>query len=114
MSDNSPDRDDVEDLELDLPEQLAQQPWSRKAQAIASVVWPSFLTACVSSMLFFGLVDPVFLGDAMTPVIEMNRMTAYGVLFFFFWFIAAISSGTSVYLRRTRNKNARQGRQQGR
>lgn len=115
MSETGPeDRIDADDLELEVAEHIGQQPWSRRAQAIASVIWPSFLTAAISSVLFFGLVDPVFLGHAMTPVIEMSRMTAYGVLFFFFWFIAALSSGISIYLRRTRSELARQGRQLGR
>jgi hypothetical protein len=73
-------------------------PWSAMAQAIAAVLWPSFLAACIATMLFFAFVDPALLGQTTTPVFEMSRMTGYGIGFFFFWLITTISSAVSVYL----------------
>ena len=71
------------------------------AQAVAAVLWPSFLAACLATMVFFAYVDPELLGHATSPVLEVSRMTGYGIGFFFFWLIALISSAISVYLLRT-------------
>jgi hypothetical protein len=83
--------------ELDLP---PPRPWGTRAQAIAAVLWSSFLAACLATMLFFAFVDPGLIHEAGLQV-EMTRMTGYGVGFFFFWAVAAISSAVSVYLVRT-------------
>jgi len=72
--------------------------WSRKAQYLAAGLWSSFLAACLATMLFFAFVDPQFIGDAMTPAVELSRMTGYGIGFFFFWFITGVSSVMSIYL----------------
>jgi hypothetical protein len=82
----------------DLPDP-PRPPWSAKAQVVAAVLWPSFLSACMATMLFFAFIDPELLGHQTT--LEINRMTGYGIGFFFFWFIAAVSSAVSVYLLRT-------------
>jgi hypothetical protein len=82
----------------ELPEQL---PWSRRAQAVAAVVWPSFLAAAIATMLFFAFVDPGEMEQAMSQPLEFSRMTGYGLGFFFFWLIAIVSSAISVYLLRT-------------
>ncbi|RMF96576.1 MAG: hypothetical protein D6727_07765 [Gammaproteobacteria bacterium] len=87
-----------------LPE---QRRWSRRAQAVAAVVWPSFLAAALATMLFFAFVDPGEMEEAMTHPLEFNRMTGYGVGFFFFWLIALVSSAVSVYLLRTAHRNSR-------
>ncbi|MCC7258445.1 MAG: hypothetical protein IT486_08730 [Gammaproteobacteria bacterium] len=68
---------------------------------MAAVAWPSFLAASFGTMLFFAFIDPGLLHDATVPDVESTRMTAYGVTFFFFWLVAAISSAVSVYLIRT-------------
>lgn len=83
------------------PEAAPAPPWSARAQVIAAVAWPSFLAASFATMLFFAFVDPGLLHDASVPDVESTRMTAYGVTFFFFWLVAAISSAVSVYLIRT-------------
>jgi hypothetical protein len=90
--------------EPELPE---QKPWSRKAQAMAAVVWPSFLAACLATMLFFAFVDPQDLQQAMAEPLEFTRMTGYGLGFFFFWLIALVSSAVSVFLLRTARRNSR-------
>ena len=53
------------------------------------------------TLLFFAFVDPESLHDGSAADIESFRMTAYGVTFFFFWLIAALSSAVSAYLVRT-------------
>ncbi len=90
--------------ELIVPE---QQPWSRRAQAMAAVVWPSFLAAAIATMLFFAFVDPQRVGDALSKPVELSRMTGYGIGFFFFWLITFVSSAMSVYLCRTARRDIR-------
>ncbi len=83
------------------PEGPLPPAWSSRAQVIAAVAWPSFLAAAFATMLFFAFVDPSLLHDASVPDVESTRMTDYGLTFFFFWAVAAISSAVSVYLIRT-------------
>jgi hypothetical protein len=87
----------VEDDDLPDP---PRQPWSTKAQVVAAVLWPSFLSACLATMLFFAIIDPELINQE-TSALEISRMTGYGIGFFFFWIIAALSSAVSVYLLRT-------------
>jgi hypothetical protein len=75
------------------------RPWSAPAQIAAAILWPSFLAACLATMLFFAFVDPELMGHETT--LQISRMTGYGIGFFFFWFVTAISSAVSVYLLRT-------------
>ena len=90
--------------ELEIPEQM---PWSRRAQAIAAVVWPSFLAAAFATMLFFAFVDPAAMPEAFSLPVEFSRMTGYAIGFFFFWLITAISSGISVFLLRTARRDSK-------
>ena len=83
------------------PELRAQRPWSRRAQAIAAVLWPSFLAAAFATMLFFAFVDPTDMEQVMRESLDDSRMTGYGIGFFFFWLITVISSALSVFLLRT-------------
>lgn len=87
----------------ELPEQ--QQPWSRRAQALAAVVWPSFLAASLATMLFFAFVDPQDMEQAMSHPLDFTRMTGYGLGFFFFWLITLVSSAVSVFLLRTAHRD---------
>jgi hypothetical protein len=79
----------------------AQRPWGGRAQAIAAVLWPSFLAAALATMLFFAFIDPADLGPAIRLPMNRTRMTGYGLGFFFFWLITLVSSAVSVYLLRT-------------
>ena len=89
------------------PELRAQRPWTRRAQALAAIGWPSFLTAALATMLFFAFFDPALLEPAMSYPMDFSRMTGYAVGFFFFWFITAIASAVSVYLMRTAHRDLR-------
>ena len=82
-------------------QELPPRPWSPRAQVLAAVLWPSLLAASFATMLFFAFVDPESLHDGPAADIESFRMTAYGITFFFFWLIAALSSAVSAYLVRT-------------
>ncbi|MGB5104543.1 MAG: hypothetical protein WBO04_14670 [Steroidobacteraceae bacterium] len=76
--------------------------WPRLKQDVAIIVWPSFLAACVATMVSFAFIDPVLVGhDDYPPPAFASRMTGYAVGFFFFWLIAALSSLLTLYLART-------------
>ena len=102
--------EEADELEL-LPE---QKPWSGRAQAIAAVIWPSFLAAALATMLFFAFVDPADMEQALSQPVTFTRMTGYGIGFFFFWLITVVSSAISVYLLRTarRKKSEDPGKEQ--
>ena len=61
---------------------------SRMQRNIA-VLWPSFLTAGVATIVFFTLFDPYDL----FPTQEVSRLGCYSVGFFLFWVLTA---GTSM------------------
>ena len=63
------------------------------------MAWPSFLVASVATMVCFGFIDPVLVGnDDYPPPAFQTRMTGYAVGFFFFWLIAAPVSYTHLTL----------------
>ncbi|HYM41163.1 MAG TPA: hypothetical protein VET46_00215 [Steroidobacteraceae bacterium] len=69
---------------------------------VALIVWPSFLAACVASLLFFATVDPELLRDAGPRLLAgLDREAGYALGFLFFWGIGALASTLSVYLIRT-------------
>ena len=82
--------------------------WSRSRQAVATVVWISFLSAAVATMLFFAAFDPVELA-AMLGV-DIGPQEGYAVGFFFFWVLSGLSSGLTAWLVRTAPKRNAQGR----
>ena len=84
--------------------------WSRNRQAVATVVWISFLSAAVATMLFFAIFDPIELIAAFDPDLEASREAGYAVGFFFFWILAAFCSGVTAWLVRTAPKRDQQHR----
>jgi hypothetical protein len=95
------EEDQYDEFETDTPELLGQKEWSRRAQRIASILWPSFGAAAVGAVMCFTFIDPELLGMALMPEREISALTGYGICFFFFWFIALLSSYTTMFLRRT-------------
>jgi Na+-driven multidrug efflux pump len=76
--------------------------WPRLRQDVAIVTWPSFLVACVATMICFAFIDPVLVGnDDYPPPAFATRMSGYAIGFFFFWLISALSSLLTLYLART-------------
>jgi hypothetical protein len=86
-----------------LPEDAprAWRRWTRRAQNIAAILWPSFLAACIATAVFFGQIDPLDLDAISTPMMEFSSLTGYAIGFFFFWSICSLSSLLSVFLIRT-------------
>lgn len=91
--------ENTEGLPEDAPR--AWRRWTRRAQNLAAVLWPSFLAACVATGLFFSQFDPADL-LILTPAPEdASPMAGYAAGFFFFWLICGLSSWLSVLLIRT-------------
>lgn len=78
--------------------------WSRDKQAVAIVVWISFLVAAVGTMLFFALFDPVDLTGVFDEDLDIGREAGYAVGFFFFWVLSAACSALTAWLVRTAKK----------
>lgn len=78
--------------------------WSRNKQAVFTVVWISFLTAAVGTMVFFALFDPVELSGIFNSDLDIGRDAGYAAGFFFFWIVCAICSGVTAFLVRTAPK----------
>ncbi|MCX7553317.1 hypothetical protein OS175_05460 [Marinicella sp. S1101] len=80
---------------------------------MAIVLWVSFFTAAVESMVFFALFDPAYLGQLSSFGVDVSQWQGYALGFMFFWvftFSAALFSGLVLALPRTklakRNPNA--------
>lgn len=85
-------------------EYRGKRQWSRNKQAVATVVWISFLTAAVATMLFFAMFDPTEVLATIDPELEVGHQAGYAFGFFFFWVIAAGCSGVTAWLVRTAPK----------
>ncbi|MDH3614983.1 MAG: hypothetical protein OEQ90_00775 [Gammaproteobacteria bacterium] len=80
------------------------QQWSRNKQAVFTVVWISFLSAAIATMVFFAIFDPVELSHVFYEEGEISRDSGYATGFFFFWVLCAICSGLTAFLVRTAPK----------
>ncbi|MFT4256247.1 MAG: hypothetical protein QM599_04720 [Pseudoxanthomonas sp.] len=62
------------------------------ARRIGSILWPSFFSAGVCTMVFFAFVDPLLLRDLTFPQLHISRGLGYTLGFFMFWIATAASS----------------------
>ncbi|MCF7221417.1 hypothetical protein [Marilutibacter chinensis] len=62
------------------------------AQRLGAILWPSFFTACVCTMVFFAYIDPLGLRDMTFPELPLTRVLGYSIGFFMFWLATAASS----------------------
>ena len=86
--------------------------WSRDKQAVFTVVWISFLTAAIGTMMFFALFDPVDLSGIFDADLDIGRDAGYAAGFFFFWILCALCSGITAFLVRTAPKRDAKRREQ--
>jgi hypothetical protein len=91
---------------MDTDEYSGARQWSRNRQAIAIVVWISFLTAAIGTMLFFAVFDPVDLTGIFDADLDVSRDAGYAAGFFFFWVLSAVSSALTAWLVRTAPKRS--------
>lgn len=62
------------------------------AQRVGAILWPSFFSAGVVTMVFFAFVDPLALRDMTFPGAPITRGLGYSIAFFLFWIATAASS----------------------
>lgn len=68
-------------------------------QRISAVLWPSFISSGVATMLFFTAFDPQrLLLD--TPFANLSRVAAYSSGFFLFWLLTATTCALTCYFQR--------------
>ncbi|MBB6092136.1 hypothetical protein HNQ60_000982 [Povalibacter uvarum] len=85
-------------LHLERPNPRARR-WPMMRRDVAILLWASFLAACVATMFFFAMFDPLLLAhDDAPPRWLSDRMTGYTCGFFFFWFIGATASFLTAFL----------------
>lgn len=70
------------------------------AQRVGAILWPSFFSAGVSTMVFSAFVDPLLLRDITFPDVEISRSLGYSIAFFMFWIATAASSLFTWFLLR--------------
>lgn len=66
------------------------------AQKIIAILWPSFLSAGLATVLFFTVFDP----QQVFANYEITRMGAYSVGFFFFWLFNSLACLMSLFFAR--------------
>ena len=68
-------------------------------QKVIAVLWPSFLTAGVATILFFTAFDPqlVMLASGFEPI---SRLGGYTVGFFLFWLLTSSTGVLTCYFQR--------------
>jgi len=62
------------------------------AQRIGAIMWPSFFSAGIVTMVFFSIVDPAALREITFPALIISRELGYTLGFFMFWLATASSS----------------------
>ena len=68
-------------------------------QKLIAVLWPSFLTAGLATILFFVAFDPRLI-VAVSGYGEISRLGGYTVGFFLFWLLTASSCALTCYFQR--------------
>jgi hypothetical protein len=71
---------------------VAECPARPPLQRWGAILWPSFFSAGVCTMVFFALVDPLEWRDLTFPGWDIGREWGYTLGFFAFWSATASSS----------------------
>jgi hypothetical protein len=69
-------------------------------QKVISILWPSFLTAGLATILFFTAFDPELI-VAISGYGEISRMAGYTIGFFLFWLLTSSSCALTCYFQRS-------------
>jgi len=75
--------------------------WSRQQRDIGTIVWISFLAACIGTFVIFAVMDVDALNDAWVLPWEIGSRLAYSLGFLFLFIVSLIASGLSVFMIRT-------------
>lgn len=76
----------------------------KKLRTIGIVVWSSFLSASIATMIFFSMFDPETLGHLTTFPISLSRIGGYSLGFLLFWSLTIFCSGLTAFLLSISNK----------
>jgi hypothetical protein len=68
-------------------------------QKVIAVLWPSFLTAGVATILFFTAFDPELI-VSISGYGEISRLGGYTIGFFLFWLLTSSSCALTCYFQR--------------
>ena len=68
-------------------------------QKIIAVLWPSFLTSGVATILFFTAFDPQIL-SLSGGFGEVSRLGGYSIGFFLFWLLTSVTCALTCYFQR--------------
>ena len=71
----------------------------RRARAIGTLLWASFLAASVGTMFFFAFIAPEELLGIGTGSSRIDRMGVYTLGFFGLWALSALASALTLYVR---------------
>lgn len=76
-------------------------------QQVIAVLWPSFLTAGVATILFFTAFDPELL-MALGGFEQVSRLGGYTIGFFLFWILTASTCVLTCYFQQDCNNRNKQ------
>ena len=62
-------------------------------QRVVAILWPSFITAGIATVLFTTAFDPAVIFIDY----DISRMGLYTISFFLFWFFGAITATATCY-----------------
>ena len=68
-------------------------------QKLIAVLWPSFLTSGVATILFFTAFDPAILSQS-SGFGEISRLGGYSIGFFLFWLLTSFTCALTCYFQR--------------
>jgi len=70
-----------------------------KIQQVISILWPSFLTAGIATILFFVAFDPHLI-MVVSGHGDISRLGGYTIGFFLFWILTSTSCALTCYFRK--------------
>jgi hypothetical protein len=62
-------------------------------QRVVAILWPSFITAGIATVLFTTAFDP----DVIFIDYDISRLGSYTICFFLFWSFGAITAASTCY-----------------
>lgn len=72
---------------------------TQEAPKLITVLWPSFITAGVATIIFFSVFDPQLLAH-IAGFDPISRMGGYTIGFFTFWLLTSLSSVLTCYFQK--------------
>ncbi|GHA17449.1 hypothetical protein GCM10008090_28930 [Arenicella chitinivorans] len=71
---------------------------SRQLIRLGVVVWVSFLSAAIATMLFFATFDPESLSQLATFPMTLDRTSGYSIGFLLFWILLMLNGWIVTWL----------------